>query len=432
MDGVSHIKAEEQPKSLNSVWKNDIYATYEIKRAANAKLELEEIAQKMADGISIGTTQVADGIYTPKTSATHIRTTEFIPGRLRAAITEFVPSTTEKGAARITVAFSSEILTELGGFPMLMAALIGDQYGTAYEIDRGRLVDLKLPAEYVRQFPGPQFGIAGLRELYGTTGSCVPHAAILLKPNTGQPPEHYAFIAATAARGGAHYIKDDEMKVNTSHMIRTVAEAIKRVEDEQGRRILYGPNVTAQLNKAKEHAIMTILSGASAVMINAVHAGLEYVRMFATDPEISVPIHIHRTGHDALTRGQFGLSLKVFTQLWRLAGADQIHIGPVFGGLYRPEEVREIYHAAADPLYHIRPSLAVISRSNVHVIPGTVNYLKTKDLLFLCDDGVYKHPKGIEYGMREVCDCLESVEIGELSPDDLRDINYNNDNVRFE
>ena len=32
---------------------------------------------------------------------------------------------------------------------------------------------------------------------------------------------------------------------------------------------------------------------------------------------------------------------KVFTQLWRLAGADQIHIGPVFGGLYKPDTVKK-------------------------------------------------------------------------------------------
>ena len=78
-------------KDLNTKrdWNNDIKATYTIKRAYNAKLDLEDIAQKMADGISIGTTQVAEGIYTPKTSATHIHTTGFIPGRLRADVLEY-------------------------------------------------------------------------------------------------------------------------------------------------------------------------------------------------------------------------------------------------------------------------------------------------------------------------------------------------------
>lgn len=419
---------------MSKDWKNDIYATYDIKRAQNAKLALEDIAQKMADGISIGTTQVAEGIYTPKTSATHIRTTGFIPGRLRAEIKEFKPSSTEKGAARIVVAFSSEILADIGGFPMLLAALIGDQYGTAYEIDRGRLVDLKLPSEYLRQYRGPKIGVAGLRKLYGTNKTGAPQAAILLKPNTGQPPAHYAFIAEAAAKGGAHYIKDDEMKVNTPLMIRTVSNVLKKIEDKQGRRILYGPNVSVRWSKAREHALMAIKNGASAIMINAVHASLEYVRMLSEDPAINVPIHIHRTGHDAMTRGQFGLNLKVFTLLWRMAGADQIHIGPVFGGLYKPWEIKEIFDMTQERLdgSSIKPSMAVVSRANLRVIPGTVSYLNGKNLLFLCDDGVYKHPRGVEEGMREVVECLKTVKPGGLSPDDVRDIEYNNKNVRFE
>lgn len=422
------VKSEKK----ETVWKNDIRATYEIKRAYNAKLTLEDIAQKMADGISIGTTQVAEGIYTPKTSATHIHTNGFIPGRLRADVVEFTTSNAEEGVARMIVAFSSEILSDIGGFPMLMAALIGDQYGTAYEIDKGRLIDLQLPREYVKQYPGPQFGIDGLRELYGTSKTKIPHCAILLKPNTGQPAKHYSLIAEMAANGGANYIKDDEMKVNTPESISSIAEVLKKIEDKQGRRILYGPNVTVGYAKAKEQALMAIKNGASAIMVNVVHGGLEYVRMLAEDPDICVPIHIHRTGHDALTRGKFGLNLKVFTQLWRIAGADQIHIGPVFGGLYKPTEIRDIFGMCTSELHGFRKSMAVISRGNERVIRGTVNHLKSKDILFLCDDGVYKHSKGVEYGMKEVSDCLKTVQIDELSAEDQRDIEYNNKNVNFE
>jgi len=415
---------------MKETWDNDIHATYEIKRAYNAKLELDDIAQKMADGISIGTTQVAEGIYTPKTSATHIHTTGFIPGRLRAELIEYDQIDDEH--ATYKVGFSSEILTEAGGFPMLMAALIGDQYGSAYEIDKGRLVDLELPDHYVQQFTGPKFGLEGLRELYGTSETGTPHSAVLLKPNTGQPAEHYSLIAEQASRGGANYIKDDEMKVNTPEMISQIAEVLERVGDEQGRKILYGPNVTVRLSKAKEQAMMAIENGASAIMVNIVHAGLEYVRMLAEDPDINVPIHIHRTGHDAMTRGKFGLSLKVFTQLWRLAGADQIHIGPIFGGLYKPSEIRDIFGATCSNQSHIKSSLAVVSRGNLRVIPGTVSYLNTNDLLFLCDDGVYKHPEGVEAGMIEVSEFLKNVKPGELSEQDQKDLEYNDEHVNFE
>ena len=112
-----------------------------------------------------------------------------------------------------------------------------------------------------------------------------------------------------------------------------------------------------------------------------------------------------------MTRGKFGLSLKVFTQLWRLAGADQIHIGPVFGGLYKPTEIKDIHHTNQLELDGIKKSLSVVSRGNLNVIPGTINYLKSTDILFLCDDGVYKHPEGVENGMLEVSALLKSIKL---------------------
>ena len=94
-------------------WKNDIFATYDIKKAYNSKLMIEDIAQKMADGISIGTTQEAQDIYTPKTPATHINSYTFKPGYLRASV-EHCVKTGEK-TANIQIRFSSQIQVMLVG-----------------------------------------------------------------------------------------------------------------------------------------------------------------------------------------------------------------------------------------------------------------------------------------------------------------------------
>ncbi len=417
-----------------SGWKNDITATYIIKRAKNARLKLPDIAQKMADGISIGTTQEAVGTYTPKRSAINPlspidrkKKHKFKPGYLRASMTGFCPLGDE---AVFKVKFSSQIFGEIGGFPMLMAALVGDQFGTAYECDSARLIDLQMPDEYIKQFPGPWFGVKGMRKLYGIKTQ--PMAAVLLKPNTGQSPEHYAYIAEQAACGGASYIKDDEMKVNTKAHIAAITDKLSFVKHAQGRQTLYGPNITVGYRYAENHVRMVVEeAGATAIMVNAVHAGLEYVRWLVESSVVSVPIHVHRTGHDAITRGEFGMSLAVFTKLWRMAGADQIHIGPVFGGLYRPSEIKEIFNETKLPLGHCRSSLPVISRANVDVIQGCVDYLGTLDLLFLCDDGVYKHEHGLKAGMAEVCNLLDKVQPGTLSRRDAKYIYENNNKVRF-
>lgn len=84
--------------------------------------------------------------------------------------------------------------------------------GTAYEMRTVRLIDITLPSAIVHTFPGPRFGGDGIRDILQHEGG--PLAAILLKPNTGQPSEHYARFAKDAALAGIDYIKEDEMQLD--------------------------------------------------------------------------------------------------------------------------------------------------------------------------------------------------------------------------
>ena len=52
---------------------------------------------------------------------------------------------------------------------------------------------------------------------------------------------------------------------------------------------------------------------------------------------------------------------------------------------------------------------------------------------FLCDDGVYKHEKGVEGGMQEISENLSGMnDIPELSEQGKKDIAYNIEHVHFE
>ena len=75
--------------------------------------------------------------------------------------------------------------------------------------------------------------------------------------------------------------------------------------------------------------------------------------------------------------------------------------------------------------------MPVISRANLKVIQDTVNFLETTDLVFLCDDGVYKHPEGIQAGMKEINQAISSMEVMPMSKKCKELVEFLNNDVTF-
>ncbi|MDH5263578.1 MAG: RuBisCO large subunit C-terminal-like domain-containing protein, partial [Betaproteobacteria bacterium] len=73
------------------------------------------------------------------------------------------------------------------------------------------LLDVAFPPGYASAFPGPAFGIAGLRERAGVPSRALTCTA--LKPQ-GSTVEHLARLAGTFARAGVDVIKDDHGLAN--------------------------------------------------------------------------------------------------------------------------------------------------------------------------------------------------------------------------
>src|SRR5262249_14396958 len=68
------------------------------------------------------------------------------------------------------------------------------------------LIDVVFPDGYDKAFPGPRFGIPGLRTLTGVRGRALACSA--LKPQ-GSSIEHLAGLARTFALAGIDVVKDD-------------------------------------------------------------------------------------------------------------------------------------------------------------------------------------------------------------------------------
>src|SRR3972149_6269519 len=113
----------------------------------------------------------------------------------------------------------------------------------------GRLkpLDLHFPAAWTREFKGPRFGIAGMRELLGVPER--PLLVVMVKPSIGLTPEQSAEAFYQSAIGGADGVKDDELVVSHpwSHFldrVRAHGDAAKRAYEETGHRTLYFVNIT--------------------------------------------------------------------------------------------------------------------------------------------------------------------------------------------
>src|SRR4029079_1413938 len=73
------------------------------------------------------------------------------------------------------------------------------------------LVDVAFPAHFEKAFPGPRFGIDGIRSVTGVHGR--PLTCTALKPQ-GSTIEHLAHLARVFALAGVDVIKDDHGLAN--------------------------------------------------------------------------------------------------------------------------------------------------------------------------------------------------------------------------
>jgi ribulose-bisphosphate carboxylase large chain len=144
----------------------------------------------------IGTYSIRSSRFSTKESAEQIAMEE--------SIGTWTDITTE------TVAYPLELFDpETGGIPNLLSIVAGNLFGLT-GLDRVKLLDIDLPKQYVQSYPGPRFGIEGIRQLVGTLKNRRPHVGTIIKPKVGLTPTDTAKVAYEAASGGLDLIKDDE------------------------------------------------------------------------------------------------------------------------------------------------------------------------------------------------------------------------------
>lgn len=223
-----------------------------------------------------------------------------------------------------------------------------------------RLVDFRLPESLLASFPGPRYGIPGLRDLFDAASR--PLLATALKP-MGLSSERLAEEAYELALGGIDMIKDDHSLANQafapfSERVQRCADAVAKANEHTGFGAVYMPSINAPYNEVERRVAVALDAGAGALLVLPGLTGFDQMRYLATQVEVPIMGHPAFIGSYSASPTNGIAHGKLYGTLMRLAGAD-LSVYPNFGGRFSftPDECREVAHSLTEPLGELRPAL---------------------------------------------------------------------------
>ena len=295
-------------------------------------------------------------------------------------------------------------------FPMLLTALLGNDASTSAQV---KLLDIEFPEAFVKNFPGPKFGVPGIRKILHVKRR--PLLLNMIKPCTGLTPEQGAKVFYDVAMGGVDIIKDDELLGNTEYShpwdrVKAYKQASKAVFERTGKKVVYMVNVTDGARTIGNTIKRVLENGAEMIMLNISALGYSLFKKIAE--EIPVPVMAHNAGVGMFYEGtRSGMSSPLAAgKLIRLVGADMVMINTPYGG-YPLEHSKyiQILQKLLLPYYSIRPSLPVIG-GGVH--PGIVKkYIQEvgRDMILAAGGSIIGHPMGAKAGSKAMGEAITAA-----------------------
>ncbi|HRN52171.1 MAG TPA: RuBisCO large subunit C-terminal-like domain-containing protein [Gemmatimonadaceae bacterium] len=297
--------------------------------------------------------------------------------------------------------------------PNLLSAVLGEGVYHVPGIPVIRLEDIRFPSAYLAQFPGPQFGVEGLRRLLDVHDR--PIFLGVVKPNIGLAPAEFARIAEEAWAGGLDIAKDDEMLADAPwsplrERAAAMESARRRAESATGTRKLFLANVTDEVSRVLALHDAAAAEGAGALLLNTLPVGLSGLRMLREHSRL--PIFTHFPMLAALTRVPgYGVHSRVMTKLQRICGADAVII-PGFGErmMVPEDEVRANLQACLEPMGSMKPALPVPGGSDsAATLPRVYAKAGTRDFGFVCGRGIFGHADGPRGGAASVREAWTAI-----------------------
>jgi ribulose-bisphosphate carboxylase large chain len=329
----------------------------------------------------------------------------------------------------VKVAYPPQLF-ESGNMPQVLSSVAGNIFGMK-AVQNLRLEDIRWPRGLLRSFNGPGFGTSGIRRIFRAGKR--PLTATVPKPKLGLTAKEHARAGYEAWVGGIDLLKDDENL--TSQPFNKFRERVRecfrlrdKAEKETGERKSYLINVTSETDEMLRRAKAVAKAGGEYVMVDILTCGwaaLQTLRRECEDLELA--IHAHRAFHAAFTRNRaHGMSMLAVSDVARLVGVDQLHIGTVVGKLESPKEevlaLRDnLQHKSIEPTQmmlgqdwgRIKPVFPTCS-GGLH--PGLVPEMMRlvgSDIIIQAGGGVWGHPDGGEAGARALRQAIDAAMSGQ-------------------
>ena len=378
---------------------NRLIATYRL--ALQPGESLEQKAQAIALGQTVGA-------WAP---VTHANPEAWEQHRGEVADVRALPD----GSAGVARVSFPEANCE-GDLPTILTMVFGK-----ISLDgRIKLLDLELPPMLLSRFPGPKYGIEGVRARVRQADR--PLTMAIFKPCLGLTPAQLGEMFYQLASGGLDLVKDDEIlpdvpETPTVQRLEACLAAADRVRRETGRTALYAVNLTGRPRELRDRALRLQSLGATCFLFNVLAYGWAAFQELTSDPEIQVPF----MAHPALAGGlcgapEYGMSYPlVLGKLMRLAGADIVLYPAHYGTFPFPAEDEFGIRDALRGTWTKEHLQRTWPGPSVGIHPGMVPQLLAdygNDVVINAGGGIHGHPDGATAGARAMAQAVELALTG--------------------
>lgn len=301
--------------------------------------------------------------------------------------------------------------------PNLMATVAGNLFELG-QFSGLRLLDIRLPQAFAERYAGPQFGVAGTRELTGVFEG--PVIGTIIKPSVGLDAGQTAELVKTLVEAGIDFIKDDELQADGpacpfEDRVGAVMAVINAHAEKTGKKVMYAFNLTGEMDEMRRRHDLVRESGGTCIMASLNSVGLTAFIELARISEL--PIHAHRNGWGALSRHPLlGWSYVAWQKVWRLAGADHMHVNGLDNKFCEPNEsVIASARACLTRMFESAPCLSMpvfSSGQSALQPPETYRQLGSADLIYAAGGGIMGHPDGPAAGIEALRESWHAAMAG--------------------
>jgi ribulose-bisphosphate carboxylase large chain len=318
---------------------------------------------------------------------------------------------------RVHVTLSWPLDTLGPSLPNLLATIAGNLF-ELNPVTGLRLLDIRLPKQFAAAYSGPRFGVGGTRRLAGVEGR--PLIGTIIKPSVGLGPEETAALVGDLCRAGIDFIKDDELQSDgPACPFERRVEAVMRVINDHaqrtGKKVMYAFNLTGDLEQMRRRHDTLVKHGATCLMASLNSVGL--VGMLELARFSQLPIHAHRNGWGYLSRHPLlGWSYIAWQKIWRLAGADHMHVNGVDNKFAESDQsCLESARACLTPMFDDKPCTVMpvfSSAQSPRQAPATYHGLGSADLIVTAGGGIMAHPLGTAAGVGAMQEAWQAALAG--------------------